>query len=135
MYTGILMILLTFNSSAQNHEIQQIYNSYLTKKKKFFSSEHNKKQTPTLLDEYYKAGEQALEKIKNIELKNQKIILSAEGNQIALDIELLSPLLMLSKENFNKSLCAEVKHDHDLNHIEKSKDYLNLTNILNLFCN
>lgn len=135
MYSKLLMILLAISTSAENSEIHQIYNSYLIKKKKFYSSEHNKKQTPMLLDDYYKAGESALEKIKNIELRNQKIILSAEGNQIALDMELLSPLQILSKDNFSKNSCAEAKHDHNLNYIEKTQDYSNLTNIIGQFCN
>ena len=68
------------------------------------------------------------------ERKSKKVVLSEEGNQIALDLELVEPIQILVTAKFDKTSCTEAKAIHSLNYLEKTDDYQSLTDIINKLC-
>ena len=135
MYQYILIGLLsaTASQSAVN-EIEKIYFSYKAEKIKFFTSAITKQNIKTKLEEYSKILNTALNKIHKIEstLKTQK--LSPEGNQLALDLELLEPIQNLVGSNFDKKSCSEAALLNELNTGNEKAEFELVNSVLNKLC-
>lgn len=117
MYQSIILVLLFAQTSMAStpQEIANIYLNFETKKLEFLKNDFNKKTAKEKVISAYKALEKALEEVKAIESKSKDDLLTAEGNQMAYDLEILAPVKDLAMSLMTKEDCAKARHEHALN--------------------
>lgn len=135
MYQYILIGLLsTAASQPATNDIEKIYASYKSEKIKFFTSSITKQNIKTKLEEYSKILNTALNKIQTIESKSKIPTISPEGNQLALDLELLEPIQNLVDSNFDKKSCSDAALLNELNTGNEKAEFEMVNNILDKLC-
>lgn len=125
---------MSLSTHADSSKIKALYSSYLKDKSDFFKAEHSKQNIAKLVDKYLNDSRATLEKIKKIEQENKKIVLSEEGNQIALDVEVIEPIKLVANSSFSKDSCSEAKVLNELNHDEKDTQYKVISGIIEKIC-
>lgn len=127
------------NNSALSSEMKVKYESFNTEYDKVFKLAENKA-------EFTKRFSVVLTEVKKIYAEFEtleKTDLTAEGNQMALDIEMLEPLVVLSqaftsttssKTSSAKSACNEASDLNDLNATSDEVTYVRIQKALRSLC-
>ncbi len=98
-------------AAAGDLQLRKVYNDLQASKTAFLNSEIIKQdfiQKFKILDAEIKARYAQIQILEGDGL-------SIEGNQTALDVELLEPLRILSRNSINKNSCNEAQHQNQLN--------------------
>jgi len=68
-------------------------------------------------------------------VKKEKKKLTSEGNQMALDLEVLEPLRILAEGTITEKKCSEADFANDLNNSDNEKSYNQIKEQISLICN
>ena len=109
--TGLISSSTALAATSGDLQLRKVYDDLQTSKKAFFSSEILKKDFAQKFKNLDTELKVKYSKIKMLEGDG----LSVEGNQTALDLELLEPLRMLATNQITKKSCSEAKHQNALN--------------------
>lgn len=125
----------TPNSKQQVNEIITIYNLYKINKTQFYNAKLNKNNFKSQLNLYINHLNNSLSKINTTEAKTSPPIISAEGNQLAFDYELLKPLQRLASRPIDKKSCDEavIQNSYNAGRDQKSLDLIN--SVIQKICN
>lgn len=117
MYQSVIALLLYSVVSFANtpKEITKIYSDFEAKKTAFLKGDFTKKEAKEKVAKAYQDLEKALADVKAIESKSKETLLTAEGNQMAYDLETLSPIKDLAAGLISKEDCNKARHEHALN--------------------
>lgn len=119
MRQSLLILILFFSVfgsvGAAEKTIDVIYNDYSRQKKEFLNGELNRQNIKIKLGSYLKNLNASLNEIQDIEKNNKKILLSPEGNQLALDLEVIGPVQILVQTKFLEEDCQLARHANALN--------------------
>lgn len=117
MYQSLIILLLTgsFSWAASPQEVTKIYADFEEQKAELLKSDLSKKTNKEKAVASYKALEKALDEVKAIEAKTPKNTLTVEGNQMAYDLEILSPIKDLAAGLTSPEDCTKARHEHSLN--------------------
>ena len=129
--TFILSTVFFLHCYATGSDANSIYEDFQKSKTSFLSSKMTKKD----FSKKFKNLDLDLNS-KYLELKSlEKQELTVEGNQIALDLELLEPLRQLAHTQINKKNCLEAKNLNQLNFTEAEKTQINsIETVLKSIC-
>lgn len=107
MYQSIILIttLLAVPAFANQAEISKLYGAYLQEQKHFITGVYTRQNIAEKLVPFEKLTNEIYEKITVLEV-NEKLELSPEGSQIALENELLSPLSTFAKSSMTADDCG-----------------------------
>ncbi|MBC7464357.1 MAG: hypothetical protein H7256_00050, partial [Bdellovibrio sp.] len=99
MYKSILItitFLLSSAAFANQADITKIYNAYVKERTSLIAGSYTRQNIAQKLVPFEKMANESYEKITTLEA-NEKLELSPEGTQLALDGALLTPLSTLAK--------------------------------------
>ncbi len=118
-------------AAAGDLQLRKVYNDLQASKTAFFNSEIIKQdfsQKFKILDAEIRAKYSQIQILEGDGL-------SVEGNQTALDLELLEPLRMLARNQITKKSCSEAKHQNELNASPDEKDQIQtIENLITKLC-
>lgn len=113
-----LFLLITGTSVFANTSLTPYYEDFQKTKAQFFNSKLTKKDFSKKFKELDVNLNATYGKLKIAEKEK----LSTEGNQLALDLELLSPLRNLASTKMNKENCLQAKHLNSVNATTEEKE-------------
>ena len=116
-------------------EIKKHYSHYKKNKNQFYTSNLNKKNFKVQLDLYINGLNNSLAIINQIEATSQPYALSPEGNQLALDYELLKPLQNLAMGQIDKKSCDASKALNVKNTGQDKKNFDLIYSVIQKICN
>lgn len=136
-YSIILTALLASVSYATTpKEVAGIYLNFETKKLELLKADFDKKTAKDKVVPAYQALEKALADVKNIESKSKDDLLTAEGNQMAYDLEILAPIKDLAAGLMSKEDCDKARHEHALNFpVVEDEDSTAIAKAIDKLCN
>ncbi len=139
MYQQLILILtITTISLAsfadQKKDISEEYKNFRKIEDTFFAADINKKNFKAKMTALMSELTASYEKVKKFEASSSEVMLSMEGNQMAYDLEMLSPLQDLAKSSINKETCREAQHNNKLNKAEEG-DATEVTALIKKICN
>lgn len=108
MYKSIIITLIAafaLPALANQSEISKLYSDYLTEQKKFLAGTYTRQNIAEKIVPFEKMANETYEKITALEA-NEKLELSKEGTQLALEGELLTPLSTLAKSSMTVDDCG-----------------------------
>lgn len=117
----------------QNKDIQNEYKKFSKAQNSFFSGSVSKETFKTKLSELITKLDASYDRVKKIEAEHADMELSREGNQMAYDLEMLSPLQGLAKTALDAEACAEAVHDDKINQ-SKDEDAKEVTALIRKIC-
>lgn len=121
--------------AATPKEITQLYNRFADQKELLLKSDIGKKNAKQKVTAAYEALEKAMDEVKALESKSKDESLTSEGNQMAYDLEILSPLKDLVSGAINKEDCTKARHEHELNFpVVEDEDGKAILNLINKIC-
>ena len=109
--TGFIGSSVAIAAASGDLQLRKVYDDLQSSKNAFFSLEIAKKDFPQKFKNLDAELKAKYSKIQTLEGDG----LSVEGNQTALDLELLEPLRMLATNQITKKSCSEAKHQNALN--------------------
>lgn len=132
----VFILLLASNSFASSpKEIVKIYDDFESKKDELLKSKLDKKTAKDKIVPAYQALEKALDEVKAIESKAKNDLLTTEGNQMAYDLEILSPIKDLAAGLISKEECEKARHEHALNFpVTEDEDSKAILSTINKIC-
>ncbi len=119
MYQLVLIVsaLFVLNCYAVESETSSIYEDFQKTKTSFLTSKLTKKDFSVKFKKLDLELNSKYLKLKSLEKKE----LTVEGNQLALDLELLEPLRNMAASQVNKTNCLKAKDLNQLNFTEEEK--------------
>ena len=110
-FTVIFGLLINSVSFAATPEINSIFEDFQKSKSQFLSAPISKKDFAKRFKDLDSSLNSKYGEFKTVE----KDELSIEGNQLALDLELLEPLRNLAAAKIDKESCRQAKHLNAMN--------------------
>ncbi len=127
-----LLTAPTFALEANDANRNAVYEDFQKTKDLFLSSTKTKKDFAKKFKKLDADLNAKFLKLKSLEKKQ----LSVEGNQLALDLELLQPLRNLATSAINKINCRNAETLNQMNLTDEEKDQINLIEkVLKSICN
>ncbi|OFZ29285.1 MAG: hypothetical protein A2622_07660 [Bdellovibrionales bacterium RIFCSPHIGHO2_01_FULL_40_29] len=118
-YKLIAIILFAFSALAVSPEpTNATYEEFQRSKDQFLAMKLTQKDFSKKFKELDSQLTALYEKLKASESEE----LSVEGNQMALDLELLEPLRQLANSKFDKAACREARHSNQMNVTPEDKE-------------
>ncbi len=88
----------------------------------------------TLFTKNFDSNSKSLKKKYDVFSKTEKTELSPEGNQMALDIEMLEPLEFLASSRMDKESCSEAELLNEMNSTSAEKTYQKIKEAIQTLC-
>ncbi len=126
----VLILLTPIYVFALSPELKKDY----TKFKKMYSDLLTKTADQKSFESSFVKDFKTLQTEFEIFSKKEKEELSLEGNQMALDIEMLAPLDFLATSKINKESCAEAELLNEMNSTSDAASFQKIKQSLNLLC-
>ena len=128
--TYVLILLTPVCVFALTPELKSDYSKFKKKYSDLITKSTDQKIFMSSFSKDYKTLQIEFEKFS----KNEKEELSKEGNQMALDIEMLEPLEFLSSSQINKESCAEAELLNEMNSSSDVKTFQKIKDSLKSLC-
>lgn len=138
MRQSIVITLLSSSIvfAATPKEIADIYLTFETKKLEFLNADISKKDAKEKIVPAYEALERSLNLVKDLENKSSDGALTAEGNEMAYDLEILAPIKDLASGLMSKEDCDKARHVHALNFpVVEDEDSAAISKMIEKICN
>lgn len=127
----ITTLIISLNIFASVPDLNKDYDEFQNEYNKIFNIKNDKKEFST---EFNKIEKELQLKYKNF-VKKEKKKLTAEGNQMALDLEILEPLRILAEDTVTEKKCSEAEFANDLNNSDNEKSYKQIKDQISAICN
>jgi len=127
----ISIFSISLNSFASVSDLNKDYNEFQNEYNKIFNIKNDKKEFSS---EFNKIEKELQLQYKNF-VKKEKKKLTSEGNQMALDLEVLEPLRILAEGTITEKKCSEADFANDLNNSDNEKSYNQIKEQISLICN
>ncbi|MBC7419738.1 MAG: hypothetical protein H7328_03325 [Bdellovibrio sp.] len=128
-----ISIFSTLSFADQKNDIAAEYKIFRQIEDTFFAADVNKKNLKPKLNDFVKKLNAGYEKVKRIEAQSSEVMLSQEGNQMAYDLEMLSPLESLAKSSLDTDACRHATHNNKVNQSDEG-DATEVTALIKKIC-
>ncbi len=117
-------------SFSSTPDLKKQYNEF----QKTYSKTLDLSKDKSMFVKNFDSNSKSLKKKYDVFSKSEKTEISLEGNQMALDIEMLEPLEFLASSRMDKESCSEADLLNEMNSTSDVKTYQKIKDLIQTLC-